>query len=341
VSAAAQAAWYDADGPGISVVVAVHTEKRWDNILACIESVQKQTYPPAAIVIATDHNGAMAERLRAAYPEVLVVENDGPHRGSAATRNTGVEAVTSPLTAFIDDDETAEPDWLERLVDALSDPTVLGAGGRYEPVWLGGRPAWFPAEFGWVVGGSYAGMPEERAVVRNVWSGNMAVRTDSFRSVGGFRVEFGKVGSRSQPDDTDLCIRMSRSAPGSRWMYLPDAVTHHDVPVYRATFRFFLRRCFNEGVAKVQMSHRLGSGGTLRIERRYAVQVLRSTLRRHDGGAWESVRRTAGALAGLSLAAAGALFGQLLPGRRPAATEVARPWQSAAAPPAEPATEPS
>jgi hypothetical protein len=78
-------------------------------------------------------------------------------------------------------------------------------------------------------------------------------------------------------------------------------------------------------VAKVQMSHQLGSGGTLRIERRYALRVLRSSLRRQDGAPWDSARRTAGALAGLAFAGAGALFGQLLPGRRPAATEVALP----------------
>jgi hypothetical protein len=55
--------------------------------------------------------------------------------------------------------------------------------------------------------------------------GNMAVRTDVFRQVGGFRTDFGKRGSIPQPEDTDLCIRMAE-ATGGHWMYVPEAITH-------------------------------------------------------------------------------------------------------------------
>jgi hypothetical protein len=41
---------------------------------------------------------------------------------------------------------------------------------------VGGRPGWFPPEFGWVVGCSYRGTPAERTMVRHFIGGNMSLR---------------------------------------------------------------------------------------------------------------------------------------------------------------------
>jgi GT2 family glycosyltransferase len=76
--------------------------------------------------------------------------------------------------------------------------------------------------------GAYEGLPTVTAPVRNVWSGNMAVRTDAFRKLGGFRTYFGKCRSTSQPEDTDLCMRMA-AATGGPWMYVPTAAVNHIV----------------------------------------------------------------------------------------------------------------
>lgn len=64
---------------------------------------------------------------------------------------------------------------------------------------------------GW---GSYEGLPTVTAAVRNVWWGNMAVRTGTFRNAGGFRADFGKRGSIAEPEDTDLCVRMAATTGG-------------------------------------------------------------------------------------------------------------------------------
>ena len=61
----------------------------------------------------------------------------------------------------------------------------------------------------------------------------MAVRRAVFEKVGGFRVDFGKVGDVSRPEDTDLCIRMSTET-GGRWIFVPEAVVDHDVEAERA-----------------------------------------------------------------------------------------------------------
>ena len=77
----------------------------------------------------------------------------------------------------------------------FQDPTVIGAGGAATPAWAAEPPSWFPVEFYWVVGCSYRGLPERRAVVRNPLGCNMAFRKRAFSQVGGFRSDFGRVGA--------------------------------------------------------------------------------------------------------------------------------------------------
>lgn len=299
------------DVSGISVVIACYSLERLDSIEAALNSVRKQSLEPRRVVLAVDNNPPLAELVAERFDWVTVVSNVSG-RGASATRNAGVEAVDTEFTAFLDDDETADPDWLTELVAPMADPAVVGTGGKYVPQWEGDKPAWFPDDFAWVVGGAYDGMPTTTSVVRNVWSGNMAVRTAAFREVGGFRADFGKHEGVSEPEDTDLCIRMA--AGGGHWMYVPSAVILHEVPRLRSTFTFFVKRCLSEGRGKAAMRDRLGSDSAIDTERDY---VRRSALRAVRNIVSLDPRRTRqGAAAAIGLAYAGAGFISVLLRRR-------------------------
>jgi glycosyltransferase involved in cell wall biosynthesis len=254
-----------------------YTKERLPSITAALASLQHQQFPPHSVIVAVDNNEALAQQLQDMFRWVIVVVNN-QRRGASATRNRGVEAVTTKYTAFLDDDEVADPYWLQELTRPLVEIDVVGTGGKYEVIWPSGKPSWFPREFEWVVGGSYEGLPMSTAPVRNVWSGNMAVRTDIFRSVGGFRADFGKRGGAPQPEDTDLCIRMTAS--GGRWMYVPTATINHSIPRSRVSMGFFVRRCFAEGRGKGVMANNLGSASVVDMERNYAWTVLRVAMAR-------------------------------------------------------------
>ncbi len=157
------------------------------------------------------------------------------------------------------------------MLEPFADPTVIGAGSAIVPIWEKKRPPWFPDEFLWAVGGSYTGMPETTAEIRNVWSEGMVVRRDAFLAVGGFRVGFGKLGDVNRPEDTDLCLRMA-NATGGRWMYVPDAWIDHAVMARRSTLRFFLGRCFNEGRGKVELGRLNDGRESLQSERDYLAE---------------------------------------------------------------------
>src|SRR3954469_5166852 len=171
--------------PEASVVICAHTEQRWDELRAALASVRAQTVPAAEVLVVVDHNDALLERAREGLDDdVLVIANDEA-KGLSGARNTGTRAARGDVVAFLDDDATAEPQWLGGLLSAYQDPEVIGAGGRIRPRWLGGQPAWFPPEFHWVVGCTYRGMPERRAQIRNPIGANMSARRDLLLEVGG------------------------------------------------------------------------------------------------------------------------------------------------------------
>jgi GT2 family glycosyltransferase len=306
----------------VSVVIPCYTERRWSCLSAAVRSAREQRPAPAEVVVAVDHDGALADRVRRDLGVTVVMNAYEP--GASGNRNTGVLHTRTPLVAMLDDDAVARPGWLAALVAPFADPEVIGTGGAAAAAWPAGQPFWFPDEYLWVVGASFAGGPDRPAVVRNVWSLNMAVRRDTFAEVGGFRVGFGKVGERSRPEDTELCLRMS-AVTGGHWRYVPDAVIDHAVSDERARFGYFLRRCYAEGRGKVAMA-RLGDAtgapaGRLDIERDYLRRTLpravaRGLARAARGTGAAHAARAAVVVAGVAAAATGGLH-ELAAGGRP------------------------
>jgi GT2 family glycosyltransferase len=295
----------------ISVVMACYTEERLANIDAALASLQRQKLRPRAVIVAVDNNDSLADLLRNRVDWVTVVVNRC-HRGASSTRNCGVQAVATEYTAILDDDETADPDWLLELTRPLTEPDVVGTGGKYIATWAAGKPSWFPDEFGWVVGHSYQGQPTVTAPVRNVWSGNMAMRTETFRNVGGFRTDFGKGASfkNATVEDTDLCIRMAAAA-GGRWMYVPTAIVDHVVPRSRTSLGYFVSRCFAEGRGKALMSMNLESASIIDTERDYARSTVRAAVGRLSSLSWAANSQGLVMVLGLASAVSGYLISHI------------------------------
>ena len=178
------------------------------------------------------------------------------------------------IIAFLDDDATAAPDWLQQLSTGYANPNVVGVGGAILPHWVSSRPTWFPEEFNWVVGCDYRGLPQITAPVRNLVGANMSMRREVFETVGKFRL--GKVDTASRPEETELCIRTLQKFPTGIWLYEPRARVFHTVPVTRTSRRYFLTRCYHEGLGKAAMVNLVGAGDGLSAERSYMLKTLPS-----------------------------------------------------------------
>jgi glucosyl-dolichyl phosphate glucuronosyltransferase len=298
-----------------TVVMATYDMKRWSQLSSAVESMLSDTDLPGRVVISVDQNRELYEKIRVTWPEITTVLNSD-QRGVSTTRNIGTESVQTPFIVFLDDDIKVFPGWLSRLLEPFADPTVVGTGGGVVAGWETGRPSWFPVEFDWVVGASYRGMPVSRSVIRNVWAENMAVRTEVFQAVGGFRSDFGKVGDRSNPEDTELCIRMGASSPTAKWIYVPEALVEHHVPASRAKLSYFLRRTYLEGSGKLEMARLLGQQEKLQSERDYLRRILPSGI---SAGLWAAARhgdgsgllKSAAIVAGVASAAIGVIAGMV------------------------------
>ena len=142
----------------ISVIMCAYTQARWTDLIAAIESVQKQTLLPREIIVVIDYNPALLKRVREEVTGVLVIENRKA-KGLSGARNSGATVANGEVVAFLDDDAIAEPNWIEQLCTWYDNPQVVGVGGKIEPLWLQTHPSWFPNEFNWVVGCTYQGMP--------------------------------------------------------------------------------------------------------------------------------------------------------------------------------------
>ena len=260
--------------PSVSVVICAYTMGRWNELRAAVQSVQAQTSAPGEVIVVVDHAPELQARAQSEFAGVRVIANRFA-RGLSGARNSGVAVARGEIVAFLDDDARAAPDWLARLCVHYADPSVLGAGGAIEPDWAGSRPRWMPQEFDWVVGCTYRGMPARAGVVRNLIGANMSLRRAAIDACGGFRTEIGRVGSVPVGcEETELCIRARRRYTGSTLRYEPRARVFHHVTAARATWRYFLARCYAEGISKALVARFVGSEDALASERAYTLRTL-------------------------------------------------------------------
>jgi len=259
----------------VSVVVSTYSEERAGQVLRCLESVKRQTLQPHEIILVLDPDANLGKFYSSFVPsDVLIVGSKAA--GLSNARNAGVEVAQGQIVAFIDDDATADENWLRNLVGNFSDENIMGAGGYAKPIRENGRPVWFAEELDWVVGCSYKGGPRETCYVRNPLGCNMAFRGLAFRRIGLFRSGFGRIGNLLLgSEEAEFSMRLTSELPWARIVYDPSAVVYHRVPKNRDSFRYFLRRSFYEGVSKA-LIRRLHSKTTISLlaERQYLRYLL-------------------------------------------------------------------
>lgn len=160
--------------PGFSVIIC--TYNRADRLPRSIGSVLAQTFADFEIVVVDDGSTDETRRVvsSARDPRVQYVHRE--NGGISRARNTGVERARGRYVVFLDDDDEALPEWLERLDAALD-------GGRVAAVSCGmvvERP-----------GEMFALLPKPMGPVFDdrvglFRSGSFAVRRDAYLEAGGF-----------------------------------------------------------------------------------------------------------------------------------------------------------
>ena len=161
--------------------------------------------------------------------------------GAAAARNTGLDAVTTALVAFIDADCEPDPNWLDALLPLFADDLVALVAPRIvptEPVGVQSRLARFEHHRSALDLGDDAARVRARTRVSYVPSAAMVARTDVVGSLGGFDDEM-MVG-----EDVDLVWRLDEAEWSVR--YQPTAEVAHR---HRTRPLAWARRRFDYGTS--------------------------------------------------------------------------------------------
>lgn len=293
----------------LSVVICAYTPRRWRDLCRSAESVLSQGSTVMELIVVIDHCEELFDAASGRFEgdERVSVRRNEEANGLSGARNTGVAAARGDVIAFLDDDASADVDWARRLMKHYRDPRVAVIGGFAAAVWTGSRPSWMPAEFDWVVGCSYSGQPTRLAPVRNPIGCNMAIRRSVFDVVGGFRAEVGRVGSTPVGgEETEFCIRAGSAPTVNRILFDPELTVQHAVSADRETLRYFVRRCYHEGMSKAVVSDLAAGAAPLSTERDYVRNVLpRAIAREVASASVDGSARAAVIVLGVAVTAAG------------------------------------
>jgi glycosyltransferase involved in cell wall biosynthesis len=217
----------------VSIIVVTWNER--DNLLRCLASLERQTWPREGVEIVVVDDGSEDGTARAVEREfpgaVLVVkENSGPDN----SRNFGIGRATGGIVAFIDADCTAPPNWLERLAAGLEEHGTPVIGGRIP------HPGGFWARMtGLSDFGEFQGLkPRE---VSNIPTCNMGLRRELLQQ---FRFdEEARIGG-------DVLFSQQLRESGIRLLYDPRIIVHHHP---EATRKAFFERARRYGAGFVQI----------------------------------------------------------------------------------------
>lgn len=247
----------------MDITVIVCTYNRCNELAQSLESVAESLLPPAVSweVLVADNNSSdqtrkVVEELNHRYPGRFRYLFE-PHPGKSYALNSAIKQANGEVLAFMDDDVTVEPTWLDNLTSVLSTGEWAGTGGRTLPAHPFSPPAWMvfgaPYYLGGILCATFDLGDEPRQLEVAPYGVNMAFRKAMFEKYGTFRTDLGPSPDRNIPrpnEDTEFGRRLMTA--GERLRYEPSAVVHHPVPKDRVRKEYFLDWWFDYGRALVR-----------------------------------------------------------------------------------------
>ena len=197
--------------PAISVVVCSYNGAR--TIRDCLDGLQRLSYPNFEVIVVNDGSRDDTPAIAREYPVTLISTEN---RGLSNARNTGAEAATGEIVAYIDDDAYPDPHWLSYLAHTFMTTTYAAVGG----------PNIAPPGDGPIAecvahspGGPVHVLLNDREA-EHIPGCNMAFRRAALLAIGGFDPRF-----RTAGDDVDVCWRIQEQ--GWKIGFHPAAMVWH------------------------------------------------------------------------------------------------------------------
>lgn len=250
-----------ADQGRTATTVVVCTLNRRESCLETLASLARQDSAEFEVLVVDNGSrdntfDAVRERAQS-FPVPLEVAVES-RPGASAARNRVLAERRGGLIVFLDDDVTCAPGLVAAYHRAFADARVDAAGGRivldlprdaddvllhHAPHSYGGPWAAYDLGLEDRVTGGAVPMP---------FGGNMAIRADVLRDVGGFPDEIGYGTSGLPGEDTALFRRLA--ARGRRVVYVAEASVIHRFQPEKMTRAYFLDWYHKQGRASAFMA---------------------------------------------------------------------------------------
>jgi glycosyltransferase involved in cell wall biosynthesis len=222
--------------------------KRPALLAACLDALGAQKVDGFGFSIVVVDNDVeqsargVAKEWAAANPIRIDYEVE-PEKNISRARNKAVAKADGRYIAFIDDDESAERDWLWHLYHACVEYRVDGVLGPVLPSFEGSPPAWF-MKSGLSMRASF---PTGTRLLdsRYMRTGNVIFARDLVRDL---ELPFDPRLGLSGGEDADFFDRMLSA--GRSFVWCEEARVHERVPEERQKLRYHLRRALIRGVTE-------------------------------------------------------------------------------------------
>jgi len=112
----------------ISIIVPIYNTESY--LAQCIDSLLCQTEKDVQIILVDDQStdGSLAIAQAYAQKDRRIEVYSQPHAGQSAARNYGLSFAKGDYIAFVDADDTIEPDWCERHLAAINSVDYVQSG---------------------------------------------------------------------------------------------------------------------------------------------------------------------------------------------------------------------
>ena len=220
--------------PKISVIVCTFNGRR--TLWECLDGLLKLDYANNEVIVVNDGSTDGTENIAAQYGFRLITTEN---RGLAAARNTGTQAATGEIVAYIDDDAYPDPHWLMYLGATFMNTNHVGVGG----------PNISPLEDSAIAEcvshspGNPVHILLSDTEAEHIPGCNMAFRKSALEAIGGFDTRFRIAG-----DDVDVCWQLQQK--GWTLGYHAGAMVWHH---RRNSMRAYWRQQHNYGKAEAQL----------------------------------------------------------------------------------------
>ena len=117
----------------LSVVIATRNREHW--LADALDSLTRQTRPPDEIIVvdnaSEDNTREAVSQFQHKLPVKYVFEGK---KGIPYARNCGVKLASGDIIAFLDDDTSADENWLRYIeMPFIRDPNIGIVGGLVKP----------------------------------------------------------------------------------------------------------------------------------------------------------------------------------------------------------------